>query len=150
MFTPDQERAASELIRVCRPGGKIGLANWTPEGSSASCSRRSASICRRLPAPGRRRSGAREARIAELFGPHASSIQAVPRSFTFRYRSPEHWLDVFRTYYGPLLKAFAALDAAGQSALEHDIMAIIDRLNRSGDGTMIVPSEYLEVVITRS
>ena len=89
------------------------------------------------------------ARIAELFGPHAASIKAAQRNFVFRYRSPEHWLDVFKTYYGPLLKTFAALEPAARAALERDLMALIGRFNRSGDGSMVVPSEYLEVVITR-
>ena len=89
------------------------------------------------------------ARIDELFGPHAASIESAQRNFVFRYRSPEHWLDVFKTYYGPLLKTFAALDATNRSALESDLTALIGRFNRSGDGSMVVPSEYLEVVITR-
>ena len=149
MFTPDQERAASELMRVCRPGGKIGLANWTPDGFIGQLFK---TIGRHLPPPVGARSPAlwgTEARMAEMFGPQASSIHTAPRSFAFRYRSPKHWLEVFKTYYGPLLKAFGALDAAGQSALERDIMAMIDRLNRASDGTMIVPSEYLEVILTR-
>jgi ubiquinone/menaquinone biosynthesis C-methylase UbiE len=149
MFTPDQERAASELIRVCRRGGKIGLANWTPESFIGQMFK---TIGKHLPPPPGVNSpalwGKRE-RLVELFGPHASSIEALPRNFVFRYRSPEHWLEVFRSYYGPLLKAFAALDAAAQSALERDIKAIIQKLNRSGDGTMIVPSEYLEVVVIK-
>jgi SAM-dependent methyltransferase len=150
MFTPDQERAAAELVRVCRRGGKIGLANWTPDGFIGQLFK---TIGKHLPPlPGARSPAlwGTPARLAELFGAHASSIEAEPRSFTFRYRSPGHWLDVFRTYYGPLHKAFAALDATAQTALAQDITAIIDRLNRSGDGTMIVPSEYLEIVITRS
>jgi hypothetical protein len=150
MFTPDQERAASELIRVCRRGGRIGLANWTPDGFIGQLFK---AIGKHLPPPPGVRSPAlwgTRARLEELFGAHALSIHAEPRSFTFRYRSPEHWLTVFKSYYGPLLKAFAALDAAGQSSLEHDIKAIIGRLNRAGDGGMIVPAEYLEIVITRS
>ena len=89
------------------------------------------------------------ARIAELFEPGAVSIAAAQRSFVFRYRSPEHWVDVFRTYYGPVHKTFAALDPAAQAALHRDLLALIDRFNRSRDGSMVVPSEYLEIVITR-
>lgn len=89
------------------------------------------------------------ARIAELFGAHASSIEQAQRHFVFRYRSPDHWLEVFRTYYGPLLKAFAVLDAATRPALAHDIKGLIAEFNRSDDGSMVVPSEYLETVITR-
>jgi ubiquinone/menaquinone biosynthesis C-methylase UbiE len=149
MFTPNQDRAAAELIRVCAPGGKIGLASWTPDGFVGQLFR---TIGRYVPPAAGLRSpalwGTRE-RIAELFGAHASSIEAKVRYFTFRYRSPEHWLDVFRTYYGPVLKAFAALDAAAQGALTGDLMALIDKLNRSGDSTMVVPGEYLEVVVAR-
>jgi hypothetical protein len=89
------------------------------------------------------------ARLAELFGPHASSIESSQRHFVFRYRSPEHWLEIFKTYYGPLLKTFAALEPPARSALEHDLISLIGHFNRSQDGSMVVPSEYLEVVITR-
>lgn len=149
MFTPNQERAASELIRVCRPGGKIGLANWTPEGFIGQVFK---TIGKHLPPPVGVKSAAlwgTRARLAELFDPHASSIKAELRNFVFRYQSPEHWLEVFRTYYGPTLKAFAALQPAAQSALAGDLTALIGRFNRSGDDSMVVPSEYLEVVINR-
>ena len=149
MFTPDQDRAASELMRVCKPGGKIGLANWTPEGFIGQLFK---TIGKHLPPPAGARSPAlwgTQARMEEMFGPQASSIHIKPMSFAFRYRSPKHWLKVFRTYYGPLLKAFSALDTSGQMALESDLMAIVDRMNRAGDGSMIVPSEHLEVVITK-
>src|SRR5262249_58038936 len=89
------------------------------------------------------------ARIAELFEPSAASIASAQRHFTFRYRSAEHWLDVFKTYYGPVLKTFAALDAGQQSALERDLKVLIGQFNRASDGTMVVPGEYLEVVILR-
>jgi ubiquinone/menaquinone biosynthesis C-methylase UbiE len=147
MFTADQERAAGELIRVTKRGGKIGLANWTPDGFIGQLFK---AIGRHVPPPAGAKSPAlwgTRSRMVEMFGAHASSIEAMQRDFVFRYRSPEHWLEVFKTYYGPLLKAFSALDAAGQSALEQDIKAIIQKLNRSGDGTMIVPSDYLEVVV---
>ncbi len=84
-----------------------------------------------------------------MFEPHAASIKSAQRDFVFRYRSPEHWLEVFRTYYGPLLKAFAALDPAAQAALEGELVALIGQFNRSGDDSMVVPSGYLEIVITR-
>jgi ubiquinone/menaquinone biosynthesis C-methylase UbiE len=149
MFTPDQDRAAAELVRVCRPGGKIGLANWSPDGFIGQLFK---IIGKHLPPPAGVRSpalwGAR-GRITELFGAHASSIKSAQRHFVFRYRSPEHWLDIFKTYYGPLLKAFAALEPAALSSLERDLKALVDQFNRSGDGSMVVPSEYLEIVITR-
>ncbi|HKG01118.1 MAG TPA: class I SAM-dependent methyltransferase [Xanthobacteraceae bacterium] len=149
MFTPDQERAAAELIRVCKRGGKIGLANWTPEGFIGQLFK---TIGKYLAPPLGIKSPAlwgTRARIAELFEPHASSIKSTQRSFVFRYRSAEHWLQVFKTYYGPLLKAFAALDPPEQAALERDLKTLIGQLNRSGDSAMVVPSEYLEIVITR-
>jgi ubiquinone/menaquinone biosynthesis C-methylase UbiE len=147
MFTPDQDRAAAELVRVCKPGGKIGLANWTPDGFIGQVFR---TIGKHMPPPGVKSPalwGTRP-RIAELFEPHAASIKSAQRHFAFRYRSPEHWLEVFKTYYGPLLKTFAALPPAGQAALENDLKVLIAQLNRSGDGSMVVPSEYLEIVIT--
>jgi ubiquinone/menaquinone biosynthesis C-methylase UbiE len=149
MFTPDQDKAAAELMRVCRPGGKIGLANWTPDGFIGQIFK---TIGKHLPPPAGVKSPAMwgtRARIEEMFGAQASSIQAEPRHFVFRYRSPEHWIQVFKTYYGPLLKAFGALEPAAQAALNSDIVAQIDRFNRSGDAGVVVPSEYLEIVVTR-
>lgn len=149
MFTPDQDKAASELVRVCRPGGKIGLANWTPEGFIGQVFK---TLGKHLPPPAGVRSPAlwgTRARIDEMFGAHASSMQCEPRTFVFRYRSPEHWMQVFKTYYGPLLKAFGALEPSGQTALANDLVALIERFNRAGDGGVVVPSEYLEIVITR-
>lgn len=149
MFTPDQDRAAAEMARVCKPGGKIGLANWTPEGFIGQLFK---TIGKHLPPPAGVKSpalwGTRE-RTMELFGSNASSIKTEPRNFVFRYRSAEHWLEIFKTYYGPLLKAFAALEPAGQKALQADVTALIERFNKSGDGSMVVPSEYLEIVIHR-
>jgi len=149
MFTPDQERAAAELVRVCKRGGKIGLANWTPEGFIGQVFK---TIGKHVPPPPGAKSPAlwgTRTRMIELFEPHASSIKSAHRRFAFRYHSPEHWLEIFKTYYGPLLKTFAALAPPAQSALERDLMSLIGQFNRSGDGSMVVPSEYLEVVITR-
>ena len=89
------------------------------------------------------------ARIAELFDGQASAVVVTDKNFVFRYRSPDHWLEIFRNYYGPVLKTFAALDAAAQAALTSDLRALIAQFNRSGDGTMVVPGEYLEIVITK-
>lgn len=149
MFTADHDRAATELIRVCRHGGKIGLANWTPEGFIGQLFK---TIGKHVPPPPGAKSPAlwgTRGRLADWFEPHATSVKAAERHFVFRYRSPEHWLEVFRAYYGPMLKAFAALDAARQASLERDVLQLVAQFNRSGDGTMVVPSEYLEVVITR-
>ncbi|HZN26954.1 MAG TPA: class I SAM-dependent methyltransferase [Burkholderiales bacterium] len=149
MFTPDQERAAAELVRVCRPGGKIGLANWTPDGFIGQVFK---AIGKYVPPAAGTKSPAlwgTRARLTELFEPHAASIKSAQRSFAFRYRSPEQWLDIFRTYYGPVLKTFAALAPDAQAGLQRDLLDLIARFNRSGDSTMVVPSEYLEIVITR-
>jgi ubiquinone/menaquinone biosynthesis C-methylase UbiE len=149
MFTPDQDRAAAELARVCRRGGRIGLANWTPEGFIGQLFK---TIGKYIPPAAGVRSPAlwgTRARIEELFAEQAAEIRTAQRHFVFRYRSPEHWIHIFKSYYGPLLKAFAALDAAAQEALEEDVRQLIARFNRAGDGTMVVPSEYLEIVITR-
>ncbi len=149
MFTPNQELAAAELLRVCRPGGRIGLANWTPEGFIGQLFK---TIGRHVPPPAGVRSPAlwgTRARLDELLASESSSIRVEQRSFVFRYRSPAHWVEVFRTWYGPVLKAFAALDAAGQAALTDDLTALIARLNRSGDDSVVVPSDYLEVVVDR-
>jgi ubiquinone/menaquinone biosynthesis C-methylase UbiE len=150
MFTPNQDRAAAELARVCKRGGKIGLANWTPEGFIGQVFK---TIGKHAPPPPGVRSPAQwgtRARLGELFEPHASSIQATPRNFVFRYRSPAHWLEVFRTYYGPVLKTFGALESSAQLELEQDLLALVAQFNRANDGSMVVPSEYLEVVIRRA
>jgi ubiquinone/menaquinone biosynthesis C-methylase UbiE len=149
MFTPDQDRAACELVRVCKRGGKIGLANWTPDGFIGQLFK---TIGKHMPPPAGVKSPAlwgSRARIAELFEPHGTSIKSAQRNFVFRYRSPDHWLDVFKTYYGPVLKTFAALDPAKQEALQHDFLTLVGQFNRANDGTMVVPSEYLEIVVTR-
>jgi len=148
MFTPDQDKAAAEMARVCRPGGKIGLANWTPQGFIGQVFK---TLGKYLPPPPGARSPAlwgTAERLTELFG-SAMSIDAKARHFNFRYRSPAHFLEVFRAYYGPILKAYAALDENGRSGLTADLDALIARLNQAEDGTMVVPSEYLEVVMIK-
>jgi ubiquinone/menaquinone biosynthesis C-methylase UbiE len=148
MFTPDQERAAQELLRVCRPGGKIGLANWTPESFIGQVFKTIGKYV--PPAPGVKSPALWGSRghLELLFGSIAT-IAAESKIFNFRYKSPAHWLEVFRTYYGPVLKAFAALDSETRIALERDLLALIDEFNIATDGTMVVPSAYLEVVATR-
>ena len=149
MFTPNQDVAASELVRVCKSGGKIGLANWTPAGFIGQVFKTLGSY---LPPPAGAKSPAlwgTKARLDEMFAASAADIKLTPKHFVFRYRSPQHFLDIFRTYYGPVLKAFAALDAAKQDGLQRDLLALIASMNRSGDGTMVLPSEYLEVIVTK-
>ena len=148
MFTPNQEKAAAELARVVRKGGRIGLANWTPDGFIGQLFK---TIGGYVPPPAGVKSPAlwgTEARLAELFA--GQQVKATRQIFNFRYRSADHWLEVFKTYYGPTNRAFAALDASKQAALQADIVALLDRLNRGGGDTLIVPSEYLEVVVTRT
>lgn len=149
MFTPDQDKAAAELIRVCKSGGKVGLANWTPDGFIGQVFK---TIGRFVPPPAGLKSPAMwgtRSRIDDLFGREAASIHAEPRTFTFRYRSPAHFIQVFSTYYGPVLKALEQLDEEKRAALIADLTALIARCNRAEDGTMVVPAEYLEVVVTR-
>jgi ubiquinone/menaquinone biosynthesis C-methylase UbiE len=149
MFAPDQERAARELLRVCRHGGRIGLASWTPDGFVGQMFKVVAS---HVPTPAGLRGPplwGTEARLAELFGAEAREIRSQRREFTFRYRSAAHWLEVFRTWYGPTHRAFAALAPEGQEALAADLAALAERLNVARDGTMVVPGAYLEAVIAR-
>ena len=149
MFTPNQDKAASELARVCKPGGRIGLANWTPESFIGQLFKTIGQYI--PPAPGVRSPAlwGTKTSLGELFGTTANEIQTTRRQFTFRYRSPAHWIEVFRTYYGPMNKTFGALDAAKQAAFTRDLLALMARENQSGDGTLVLPSEYLEVVIVR-
>ena len=149
MFTPNQDKAALELLRVCKSGGKIGLANWTPEGFIGQVFKILGSY---LPPPAGVKSHAlwgTRARITEMFGSATASIKLEPCTFAFRYRSPEHFLEIFRNYYGPMLKAFEALDETGRQGLRNDLLALIGRMNRADDGTMVVPSEYLQIVMVK-
>ncbi len=146
MFTPDQDKAAKEMLRVSRRGGRIGMANWTPESFIGQVFK---TIGKHIPPMPGVRSPAlwgTKARLEEMFGGQAD-IEATSRMYNFRYRSPAHWLEVFRTWYGPVYKAFEALPQPGKTALEEDFLALIARFNRAKDGTMVVPAEYLEVVI---
>jgi SAM-dependent methyltransferase len=149
MFTPDQQKAADELVRVCKPGGRIGLANWTPESFIGQIFK---TIGKYIPPPAGVKSPAlwgTKARLEELFGGNARKIIATSRDFTFRYRSAEHFIEVFRTFYGPMNKAFAALEGEPQAAFLRDLMTLIESRNRSNDATLVLPSEYLEVVVER-
>ena len=149
MFAPDHASSATEMARVCRPGGRIGLANWTPEGFIGQLFK---TLGRHLPPPAGVQPPAlwgTEAHLRALFGARAATIDVERKIFTFRYRSPAHFIEVFRTWYGPVHKSFAALPPEGAQALEGDLTALLERLNRAGPGAMVVPSEYLEVVVGR-
>ena len=148
MFAPDHARTASEMMRVLRPGGRIGMANWTPAGFIGRLFK---VIGAHLPPPAGLQSPAlwgSKAHLEALF-PQAADIACTPRLFNFRYRSPAHWVQVFRDYYGPTHKAFAALDPARATALEADIVALLEELNVAGPQSLVVPGEYLEVVIVK-
>jgi ubiquinone/menaquinone biosynthesis C-methylase UbiE len=148
MFTPNQQKAASELARVCRPGGKIGMANWTPEGFIGQLFK---SIGKYVPpAPGVKSPALWGSRVHldALFASNLT-VKAESRNFVFRYRSPQHWVEIFRNYYGPVLKTFAAIDPPAREALAADLDALLDRFNVAKDGTLVIPSEYLETVITK-
>lgn len=154
MFTPDHALAADEMLRVCRPGGRIALANWTPEGFIGQMFK---VLGRHLPPPAGLTPPSAWGTLAHLqalFGDNATAIVATPRVFNFRYRSAEHMIDVFRTWYGPVQKAFAALPAEKAEQLHQDLTELMNRFDSSGHvgsgrSALVVPSEYLEIVITR-
>jgi len=149
MFTPNQDMAAREMLRVTRSGGRIGLANWTPGGFIGELFRL---IGRHVPPPAGVQSPAlwgSEPRLVELFGPQASDIRCTRRLYNFRYQSAAHWIDIFRNFYGPVHKAFGALDADGQARLTADLTELLERRNVAGPTSLVVPGEYLEVVITK-
>jgi len=147
MFTPNQEKAAAELTRVVRTGGKIGLANWTPDGFIGQVLKL---VGKYLPPPAGIKPATlwgTEGRLRELFA--GQEVAASRRNFMFRYRSPEHWLDVFQRYYGPTNRAFASLDPDKQSDLKAEILKLLGDANEGGKGTLKIPGEYLEVAIIK-
>lgn len=149
MFAPDQQKSADELLRVCRPDGKIGLANWTPEGFIGRLFK---VLGQHVPPVSGLRSPMQwgtEARLRELFGDRVRALDIQSRHFTFNYCSPQHFIETFRTYYGPVNKAFAALEPAKQEALYHDLAVLLNDMNTAGDDALAVPSEYLEVVAVK-
>jgi ubiquinone/menaquinone biosynthesis C-methylase UbiE len=149
MFTPDHRRPAREMLRVLRDGGRLGMANWTPDGFIGRLFK---VIGAYVPPPAGLQSPAlwgTESHIVELFGAQAAQIRCERKLFNFRYRSAAHWVQVFRDYYGPTLKAFAALEESGRKALERDITALLEQMNTAGPSSLIVPGEYLEVVVAK-
>ncbi len=151
MFAPDQEAAASEMLRVCRPGGTIAMANWTPEGFIGGLFR---TVAAYAPPPAGLTPPplwGTEERVRELIGGGVRDLEVRRRDFTFRFDSPEHFTAFFREHYGPTLVAFAGLDEEGRTALADDLTALARRFDRiGGDGPVAIPAEYLEVVATRS
>ncbi len=149
MFTPNQDKAAAELLRVCKPGGKIGMANWTPEGFIGQMFKVIGSF---NPPPAGVQSPARwgtEAFLQEHFGGQSADIRIEKKHYIFRYESAAHFMHVFKTYYGPMMKAFEAQDDEGKIQLEQALVDLLESLNVATDGTLAVPSEYAEVVITK-
>ncbi len=150
MFAPNQERSAAELVRVTKPGGRIAMANWTPESYIGEVFR---IVGRFVPPPAGvapASAWGTEARLRELFDGAARELKIERKHFHFVFRSPEHWVELFRTYYGPVLKAFGALDAAGQAELHAALVEALERRNVAGSESLVVPSEYLEIVIERA
>jgi ubiquinone/menaquinone biosynthesis C-methylase UbiE len=149
MFAPHQEKVAEELLRICRPGGKIGLANWTPDGFIGNMFRTLGKYV--PPPPGIKPPPlwSTEERLRELLGEGVASLEVARRSYVWRYPSAGHFVEHFRSYYGPMLKAFESLDRDGQEALAKDLEELLERWNTSGEATLVVPSDYLEVVALR-
>ncbi|RNF33911.1 class I SAM-dependent methyltransferase [Paracoccus methylarcula] len=150
MFTADHEKAAREIQRVVRSGGRIGMANWTPESFIGRLLKTIGAIAPPSPVAKPPVLWGNSGWLRERFGDQAAKLSMKRRFFVFRYRSPQHWLELFRTWYGPMLKAFATLEENEAAELEADILALIAQHNRTNGGTMVVPSEYLEVVILKS
>jgi SAM-dependent methyltransferase len=149
MFTPDQDRATAELLRVCRPGGTIALASWTPSSFVGEMLR---TVGAHVPPPAGIKSPlawGTEARLAELFGDGVSGLTTTSRTFVFRFRSAEEFAGFFRDNYGPVHKAFAALDEAGRERLWTDLVDLAARYNRRPGPSLAIPSEYLETVAIR-
>ena len=149
MFAPNQEKAAEELLRVCRPGGKIGLVNWTPDSYIGNMFRTHGKHVPTPPGIKPPPLWGTEERLRELLGEGVASLEVTRRTYMFRYLSAGHFVEFFRSYYGPTLKAFEALDPDGQEALAKDLKELLEYWNISGDATLIVPSDYLEVVAVR-
>lgn len=150
MFTPDQEQAAREVLRVCRSGGKLGLANWTPTGFIGELFRL---IGKYVPPPAGLKPASlwgTEERLRELFGDGITSLQTTKRDFLFRARSASHWLELFATYYGPMVTTFKTLEASKFEPFSREVLGLLESYNRAKDGTLVVPSEYLEAVAIRS
>jgi ubiquinone/menaquinone biosynthesis C-methylase UbiE len=149
MFAPNQEKVARELLRVVRPGGKLGMANWTPDGYVGDLFR---TMGKHVPPPAGLKPPflwGTEERLHELLGESVSSLRAQQRSFVFRFPSVEYYVEYMRGYYGPLYKTFEALDTDGQERLQRDLIELVERYNRSGDETAVWPGDYLEVVATK-
>ena len=148
MFAPDHQRAARQMLRVCRPGGRIGLASWTPAGFVGEMLRTVGRHVPPIPGVASPALWGKPDHLATLF-PQVTQVTSVVRYFAFRYESAAHFVDVFRRYYGPVFKAFAALDAERQAALEADLLTLVRQADTGGSRGLLVPGEYLETVIVK-
>lgn len=150
MFTPDHEQAAAELARVCRPGGTIALANWTPSGFVG---RMFQTVAAHVPPPSMLWSPGlwgTEEHLRRLFGNALNDLTVTPREFVFRFRSATEFVEVFRDFYGPVRKAFDALDEHGREQLHDDLYALAVQHDRESGATIAVPAEYVEAVAVRA
>ena len=150
MFTPNHQKTAGEMQRVCRPGGKIGLACWTPAGFIGEVFKIIGKFAPPPPGMTSPLLWGTEAHISELFGQSAKEIRTEVKHLVFRYRSDDHWIEIFKTYYGPMVKTFESLEPDRRDALIAELKAVIARFNVARDGTMVVPSAYLEIVVTKT
>lgn len=150
MFAPDQQKAADELLRVCKPGGRIGMCNWTPESFPGQMF--ATSVKHVSPPPGVQPPilWGTEEHLSGLFGDRVVDLVAERRELVFRYRSADHWLEFFRSYFGPVRMAFARVGSEGEKALASDLLELVARFNTAGDRAMRVPGEYLQVIATRA
>lgn len=151
MFAPDQEKTAAELLRVCRSGGKIGMANWPPRGLIGGGMFKV--VAEHAPPPPGVLPAVlwgTEERLKELFGDGVSELAVNDREWYFRYRSPEHWLEVFRDFFGPIITAFARVGDEGAQALENDLLRAMRAANQAGDAALVAPAQYVEVVAVRA
>jgi SAM-dependent methyltransferase len=150
MFAPSQERTAAELLRVTRSGGKVAMANWTPDSAVGDLFRVTA---QHAPPPAGLTTPlawGTEERLRELFGDGISDLRLETRTSVQRFRSPDHYLTFFRSYFGPTIAAFERVGPEGEDALAADLVAFVDRYNRAGDRAVVLESDYLEVVATRA
>jgi ubiquinone/menaquinone biosynthesis C-methylase UbiE len=150
MFAPDQEKAASELLRVCKPGGRIGMANWVPD---SGVGRMFMTVAKHAPPPPGVTSPllwGTEERLQELFGDEISDLGVERRASRQAFRSADHFLDFFRTYFGPTKVAYERVGSDGEEALTADLRAYLEESNTAGDRALVLQSEYLQVVATRA
>ena len=150
MFAADQEKAAAELLRACKPGGRIGMANWVPDSGVGQMFM---TVAKHAPPP----PGVQppllwgtEERLRELFGDGISDLRVERRKSRQTFRSADHWLDFFRTYFGPTKVAVERVGPEGEAALEADLRVFLEESNVAGDRALVIEPEYLQVVATRA